>query len=322
MVDWDSIKCNGWPQKEKGYIRILSIDGGGIKGIFPASFLAKIEEDTGKSIHEFFDLVIGTSTGGIIALALSLGIPAKKIEELYVKHGKEIFKPRLFGRLPSFLGILFRSRYKNDNLKRLLIEIFGKSKIKDAKTLLCIPAIEHHKAKPKVYKTPHNHRFHRDADEYMWKIALATSAAPTYFPAACVDNECKIDGGLWANNPVMVGIMEAKFNGYEPERIKLLSLGTGTKIYGVPNKIAEKSGILTWNQNLIELIMNVQTESAKNMASYVGCNIIERIDFEIKGNMKLDSVKSETINELLHEADESFAHTYKSQKNIKELFFK
>ncbi|MEC3004586.1 MULTISPECIES: patatin-like phospholipase family protein [Bacillus cereus group] len=97
--------------------------------------------------------------------------------------------------------------------------------------MVCIPSIVHQKASPKVYKTPHHPHFIKGGNIEIWKIALATSAAPTYLSAAVIDdNECKIDGGLWANNPVLVAIAEAVKLGYSLEQIKVLSIGTGTSL--------------------------------------------------------------------------------------------
>lgn len=95
MLNWDEIKYNGWKPKKDDFLRVLSIDGGGIKGVFPARYLALVERETGKKINEYFDLIVGTSTGGIIALALSIGIPAKEIENLYGNNAKKHLKQSL-----------------------------------------------------------------------------------------------------------------------------------------------------------------------------------------------------------------------------------
>ncbi|PGP46642.1 patatin-like phospholipase family protein [Bacillus thuringiensis] len=103
--------------------------------------------------------------------------------------------------------------------------------LKEVNIMVCIPSIVHQKASPKVYKTPHHPHFIKGGNIEIWKIALATSAAPTYLSAAVIDdNECKIDGGLWANNPVLVAIAEAVKLGYSLEQIKVLSIGTRTSL--------------------------------------------------------------------------------------------
>lgn len=331
MMNWEDIKNNGLPKKEKGYFRILSIDGGGIRGVFPAKYLALIEEKTGKKINEYFDLITGTSTGGIIALALSVGISAKDIEDLYVKNAKDIFKPRtiftVFNKLPlpkliKSSPIALTSKYKSDKLTELLKKIFKDRLMKSADTMLCIPSIEHRKAMPKVYKTPHNKNYHIDECIPMWKVALATSAAPTYFPPFCDEGECKLDGGLWANNPIVVGICEAIAHNIPTSEVKILSIGTGNKIYEADNDMAIKGGLLHWKNNIVELTMNVQATSAANMANFlIGEDKIIRINFDLAQKMGLDAVDDKSLESLQFEAKTQFANTYMGSKKVKQKFF-
>lgn len=324
MLDWNKIKENGWKPKKDEYLRVLSIDGGGIRGVFPAKYLALIESDTGNKINEYFDLIVGTSTGGIIALALSVGIAAEDIENLYVKNAKNIFKKKLIGKMfgkkvSMFLGCL----YDNKMLAKLLKETFQEYKIIDADTMLCIPSIEHSKAMPKVYKTPHNNLFHMDKDMYMWQVALATSAAPFYFPPACdIDDGCKLDGGLWANNPVNVAIAEAVFHKIPLDKIKVLSVGTGDQMYTASNNVAESSGLVNWKTNIVDLTMNAQSYSADNMAKYlIGNENLTRINFQSPIKLDLDSVEEENIKILQHEADAMFKKTYRNEHNVESKFF-
>ncbi|WP_416044591.1 CBASS cGAMP-activated phospholipase [Clostridium tyrobutyricum] len=324
MLNWDEIKENGWKPKNDEYLRVLSIDGGGIRGVFPAKYLALIENKTGKKINEYFDLIVGTSTGGIIALALSVGIEAGNIENLYVKNAKSIFKKKLIARIfGKKVGMLLGSLYDNKILTKLLKETFKDYKIIDADTMLCIPSIEHIKAMPKVYKTPHNKLFHMDKDMYMWQVALATSAAPFYFPPACgIDDGCKLDGGLWANNPVNVAIAEAIFHGIPLNKIKVLSIGTGDQMYTASNNIAESSGLVNWRTNIIDLTMNAQSYSADNMAKYlIGNENLIRINFQSPKKLDLDSVEEEKIKILQHEADDMFKKTYRNEDNVESKFF-
>ena len=224
MINWDDVKSNGWRPRKNNEFRILSLDGGGMKGVFPAKYLSDIEEQISMPIHHYFDLIAGTSTGGIIALGLANNISAKEMLDLYLKRGKEIF-----GKRRNLIPIsIIKSHYDNLGLINVLQETFKDKLLRDAHSLVCIPSIEHHKANPKVYKTPHHPHYIRDGNIEMWKIALATSAAPVFLPAATInDGECKIDGGLWANNPVLIAISEAIHLGYTLDQIKVLSIGTG-----------------------------------------------------------------------------------------------
>ncbi|MGG0650736.1 CBASS cGAMP-activated phospholipase [Bacillus mycoides] len=316
MIDWESVKNNKWTPRKENEFKILAIDGGGMKGVFPAKYLSDIEEQVGKPIHQYFDLIAGTSTGGIIALGLANDISAKDILELYLKRGKDIF-----GNRRTILPFSKDSHYGNDGLIQLLQETFGDKLLKEVNTMVCIPSIEHQKASPKVYKTPHHPHFIKDGNIEIWKIALATSAAPTYLPAAVIDdNECKIDGGLWANNPVLVAIAEAVKLGYSLDQIKVLSIGTGTSLYEVDNKHAIRGGILSWGTNLVDFTMQAQSKGAFYTACYLIGNRLSRIDFETGVNYKLDNTESNILARLQHEANQKFLDSFE-KGNIRTQFF-
>lgn len=334
MLDWQNIKDNGFNPKNGKEFKILSIDGGGIRGMFPAQYLARIEEQTGKKINEYFDLITGTSTGGIIALGLSIGIPAKEIAEIYEKQGKDIFKPvkvkrilnsiPIIGKKASKLTSIFKYSYTNEALKKILKEVFKDKKIRDSDTMLCIPALEHNKAKPKVYKTPHNEKFFLDEKLEMWKVALATSAAPTYFPPALEDG-CKLDGGLWANNPILVGITEALYHGIKSEDIKVLSIGTGENLYLGDDSIPKHGGLVHWGPNLLDVFMNAQSYAAMNTASYlVKPENLIRINFtanNVTEKLGLDTVSDKCISILKAEANTAFCNTFRNKEKVEETFF-
>ncbi|MFA1820071.1 CBASS cGAMP-activated phospholipase [Virgibacillus oceani] len=314
-MDWTDYKSGNIPTKFPDEFRILSIDGGGMKGVIPAVYLKRVEDEIGAPIHDYFDLITGTSTGGIIALGLSSKISAEEISKLYIEKGATIFSKRLGA------NIFLRAKYKNNNLKKILQNTFGELKVADASTMVCIPSIEHFKAEPKVYKTPHHKDFLFDGKRYMWEVALATSAAPIYFPAAEIgENELKIDGGLWANNPVLVGIAEAKKVGFNVEQIRVLSLGTGEKIYNADNKVAKKSGLLQWGRNIVELTFQVQSKSANYTANYLLGDRLCRITPTLAKSLKLDSVKKEDIDHMIKEAHTLYQNTYINQK-VKDNFF-
>ena len=322
IIDWDNIKKNGWtPKHHDQKLRILSIDGGGIRGIFPARYLSKIESEIGQPIANYFDLIVGTSTGGIIALGLAAGIPAETILSLYKDNVRKIFKKTVLTSIRSCGGVL-RHKYDVKYLEQMLQTTFGSTKIKDAQTMLCIPAVEHHNASPKVYKTPHHKSLHIDGEIFMWEAARATSAAPTIFPAYTMETEAKLDGGLWANNPVMVGISEALYNGCSVNNIKVLSLGTGVNPYTLSKKRAQNNSIFAYKAKLVDLVFNVQTASALNMGSYIIGDNLLRIDFHNNTCIQLDSSSDQDLQVMLTEADQEFANSFKScGHNICQHFF-
>ena len=324
MLNWDDIKNNGWKAKNGKEFKILSIDGGGIRGIYPAQYLANIEKETGKKINEYFDLIVGTSTGGIIALGLSIGIAASDIVELYMSKCQLIFNNKLIRYFPILKTpfMAFRNLYKNDGLKKELKDIFKDKKIKDADVMLCIPSLDNNSAKPRVYKTPHNPKFHYDKDIEMWKVALATSAAPLYFNASEEEGSCKFDGGLWANNPIVVGITEALNHDIKKENINVLSIGTGNTLYNLKGKTAKKGGLISWNKNLVDLVMNAQSYSAENISSYlIDSNNIVRINFETSKKLDMDDISIGYLKDLKDRANTSFQETYRNIKNVESKFF-
>ncbi|HLC87978.1 MAG TPA: patatin-like phospholipase family protein, partial [Patescibacteria group bacterium] len=126
------------PAKAASFKKILSIDGGGIKGVFPASFLSTVEDSIKGKVSDHFDLIVGTSTGGIIALALGLGFSAKEILEFYEQYGPKIFKGNKF---LSFIRQLGYAKYEHKDLKLALINTFGDKKIGQSKNRLVIPSL-------------------------------------------------------------------------------------------------------------------------------------------------------------------------------------
>ncbi len=172
--------------------RILAIDGGGIKGVIPAAFLAAVENATGKRIVDYFDLIAGTSTGGIIAIGLGMGMSAQTILDFYLQNGASVFGreagagwwANAAARFLRRVRWVFRPKYRSRKLEGALREVFGDSRLGDSQTRLLIPAVDAQRRDLHVFKTAHHERFKMDWREGAVEVALATSAAPTYFPDA------------------------------------------------------------------------------------------------------------------------------------------
>ena len=201
--------------KGKKRFKILSIDGGGIKGLYSAEVLAKFEEIYQCRISDHFDLICGTSTGGIIALGISLGIPMSDICKFYTQHGPRIFcadkQRNKWGRRQYFIKqLLGKGKYSQKDLEDALYSVFKDKKICESNNLLCIPAYNITTAEPRIFKKDYENLTEDDSKRYV-DIALATAAAPTYFPVKETNNHCYIDGGVWANNPTLVGLTEYIF---------------------------------------------------------------------------------------------------------------
>jgi len=284
--------------------RILSLDGGGIKGAFPASALAAWEEDTKRSVVDHFDLMTGTSTGGIIAIGLALGVSASKIRDFYRDNGPAIFpNTSLVERVARSAFQLFGPKYSHDALRKELTKVFGSRKFGEAKCRLVIPTYDAIGGRIFLLKTAHHERFKFDVNAPAVDVALATSAAPTYFQAAPFPEHqgaSYVDGGVWANNPVLVGLVEAvHFLKIPLDQIDILSIGTTSEPFNIAQH--KDSGIAQWNKGLIELMFEGQMEAALAQASLLVNGRVHRVNHTARaGDFSLDDAQPEKIQQLIN----------------------
>lgn len=281
--------------------RILALDGGGVKGAFTASVLATLEDKLHVSIVDHFDMIAGTSTGGILAVGLGMGLKPIELNEFYRVRGTDIFPvTRLHQRFLRNIRHLFKPKFSQEVLRLALKEAYfpnGKEKsLGDSKCRLVIPAYDAISGACHVFRTPHHPLLKSDEFTSPVEVALATAAAPTYFSAAKVKgniaNPIYFDGGVWANSPVMAAIVEAVCYLQVPlDRIDILSIGTTEEPFTV--KEQNQSGVLSWGETLIELLMNAQVESSLQHANnLVGEAKFLRINtVTIPGMYSLDSSK-------------------------------
>jgi len=225
--------------------QILALSGGGYRGLFTAKIVADIEHEIKAPIASRFDLITGTSIGGILALAIALEIRAEKVVDLFVNHGEKIFKPRFT--LKSFL----RAKYSSDPLAELLQaeDLFGQRLLGECLHPVIVPSINYTRREPVLFKTPHHETFKRDHRHRVVDVALATSAAPMYFPRYMFANCQYVDGGLFANAPGLLGLHEAQkfFDGCATHRnINLMSIGTMSSKFTVDPNRGRKGGMLDW----------------------------------------------------------------------------
>jgi patatin-like phospholipase/acyl hydrolase len=264
--------------------RILSLDGGGIMGAFAASALAAFERATGRRIVEHFDLITGTSTGGIIAVGLAMGATAEAIARFYETEGPKIFPKR--NGIQKWLGRVrdvFRPRFSNDALRAAVQGVVGDKPLKEAKTRLVIPTYDVNTGKVYLFKTPHHLGYSHHADLTAVDVALATSAAPTYFPAHTIPGRGTfIDGGLWANCPAMVGLVEAlDFLDQRREQVRMLSLSTTSYPFRL-DRPERLRGLVGWAPKIIDTFMFGQAQAAVNMAScLLRRGVFHRIDYQV-----------------------------------------
>lgn len=270
--------------------KVLSIDGGGIRGIIPAKILAEIEKRTGKRIHQLFDLIAGTSTGGILALGLTkpnlcrpeqVDFTAEQLVQMYRENGERIFYEPPFERFTD-VDDLVRPKYGSDGRDEVLTEYFGETPLLKALTEVFLTSYDIELRVP-VFFTSQSKKQETDSLVYrkvctgfsMKQAGMATSAAPTFFEPYQITTAHRtergfytlVDGGVFANNPTTLALMEAIIDSKKAgkplrlEEILVVSLGTGSLTRKYPYEEAKNWGIIGWVQPLINITLDGSSES-------------------------------------------------------------
>lgn len=248
-------------------IRVLSIDGGGIRGIIPGMVLAEIERLTGRRIAELFDIIAGTSTGGILALGLTRpgpdGAPAYRAEDLidlYESEGHRIFSRSRWHRIRS-LGNLIEEKYPASGIETVLDQYFGTTRLKDALADVVITSYEIERRIAWFFRS-RRARLRPDYDFPMKQVARATSAAPTYFEPVRIashdadEDYALIDGGVFANNPALCGYVEARATYPQETDFLVVSLGTGELTRRLPYDKVKGWGLASWAHPILSVVFD------------------------------------------------------------------
>jgi len=327
--------------------RVLSLDGGGVRGLYTASLLYQLcvrsgstsQSSAGCDFGAQFDLIVGTSTGSIVATALAAGAPLTDVIELYKTKSRAIFQRQMpsnrrgfFGQLKilkwAFIDSLCKAANDPAPLKCALTDVLGEETFKQLyerrRVALCIPTIDAYTQRGWVFKPPHVPRMTRDDDTKLVDACLASSAAPIYFPLHGIKNAQPgnntiswfVDGGLWANNPILVALAEVIeiLNGGVNRPVHILSVGTG----GAPkaniiNSARANRGIGGWLGGLD--IVSMSLDSQANTTAYLASRIASAIPnvrlFRLKdapvapeesGYLGLDTGAEEAIDLILKRA--------------------
>jgi patatin-like phospholipase/acyl hydrolase len=327
---------------------ILSLDGGGVRGVATAAFIAAIEKNLGHPLTQHFDLIAGTSTGGIIAAALAMNKSGQEIEHFYQDWGPRIFSPAYSARPSRALGLgywllrklvsepsladiqpewIVSPKYQLGVLSDALCSVFGDTILNEASKRLVIPAVDLIKGQTVVFRTPHLPNMVRDRSLRVASVGLATAAAPMYFhPNSIEQGSLYADGGLWANNPTMLAYTEAIRIARECNRvddsefsiddIAILSVGTGTLPYYV-DPCEHAAGIAFWLPRLFDVIGTAQSQAVHFQAGFLlGPAQYCRIDFRLPDkSFGLDCANK--LNALAHRGRELAIEQYSI---IKERF--
>jgi len=280
-------------------VKILSIDGGGIRGIVPALLLQRLEGDLGTPCSDVFDYIIGTSTGGILALALAKPegntkrpqFSATDLVNFYEDDG-----PRIFGEKTGIVLPWSRPRYNVSPLQQVLLERFGDSALKDLLGNVAVTAYDMTARAPKIFRSwvareiPGENFLNRD-------VARSTSAAPTYFSPAYIQDIQKqthyhlVDGGVFANNPCARGLVEA----IEHQRLSknqsqtsddstsiwakairdtqfvVVALGTGSLKRRYDHRETRQWGLMRWARPLLDIVFDGISDNVDEQMNAILC---------------------------------------------------
>jgi patatin-like phospholipase/acyl hydrolase len=233
----------------------LALTGGGYRGLFTARVLQEMEDHIGEPIGRHFDLTYGTSIGGIVALAVAFEVPMRKVVQTFVDYGEAIFPPTPQGKVGRWMSYLKRynaPQYRAEMLREVITKLIDKdATLNDVTHAVGIPAVNLTEGHPQVFKSRHKKEWTRDWKFKAVDVALATSAAPTFFELAEVGGCLYADGGLFANAPDLLALHEAEhYFGVPCEAVRMLSVGTTTNSYSVAFSAGRQFGVRQWMRDV------------------------------------------------------------------------
>jgi predicted acylesterase/phospholipase RssA len=276
-------------------MKVLSIDGGGIRGLIPALVLAEIESRTERRIADLVDMIAGTSTGGILACALGKPdpLPAAEIASLYVEEGPKIFDRSLLKQITSLGGYL-DERYSSSGLVKALARYLGDTPMTAATLPLLLTAYDTEARAIHLLRSEGEH-----SGASMVDAAHASSAAPTYFEPVRLDGACLIDGGVFATNPALVAYAELR-----GKLDLLLSLGTGEHTRPLPCEKVEDWGQLEWARPIIDVVFDGGQDAVDMQLRALLPDDYVRLQTQLeKASDDLDDASSDNLERLQEEAE-------------------
>jgi patatin-like phospholipase/acyl hydrolase len=293
-------------------VRILSIDGGGIRGILPLIVLKNLERLlSGERLHKLFDLVTGTSIGAFVACGVAGPVPlsADFMLDLMLREKSKIFPPDA---IRYFTSVIANSKYEDEPLEELLRKTFGDSRLSESVTRLMVPAFEIEKQEAEFFKSwkalgqgiaPNEYPAMFDYE--LRQVVRASSAAPTYFPPALIHSTAGIsgayiDGAIVANNPAMCALASARKLYPDADRFVILSLGTGNHDEPLYYKNAKTFGLLNWPRPIINCLMNAAGDVVRYQLQEAPDVVQYRIEFDITGaNPDIDDASDKNVRDLI-----------------------
>ncbi len=314
--------------------RILALDGGGLRGVYTAHILKKIQEDEGIVFSEYFDLITGTSTGAILAGALATDKDIDDVIDLYKKEGKNIFSSK-FCPVKKYLGIsipflpctnmgFFTRKYSQKVLKTQLESIFKDKTMSDTTAHLMLFATDIANGVPHVFKSPYDPEFTRDKKVKLSDAILASTAAPIYFDPYLLDDKYLLaDGGIWCNNPSICAATEARNRfGKVFDDVELLSIGTieGKSCFEIKRMkhfVTKRFwGLIGWKTKVIDTTLNLQSMASHYNTNFLGLGKYLRVNTQVSNQLPMDD--ADMVTDLISKADREYTRmTTEIQKFFK-----
>lgn len=311
--------------RPRGRRWLLCLSGGGYRGLFTARVLAQLESEIGAPLHRAFDLVAGTSIGSILALGVAFGTPVEQLVALFEQHGRDIFPKRTLARA---VGSLVRPRYATETLESLLAGKFDAKGFDRLKTLALVPAVNLTEARHHVFRSANGSAPASTCS--LVDAALASAAAPTYFLPRIVDDVMYADGGLIANKPDTLAVIEAlSVLRWDRLDVQVLSIGATAPLAGLPTSASPRRwGIVgwMWGAKLIEQMMSAQATLALDSARTLVPDQVVEIDVEqsqaqseVVGLDRASPEATKTLNGLAESAWSRFIASPRGAQVVEEL---
>jgi uncharacterized protein len=292
---------------------ILAIDGGGIRGLIPALILQHIEEEIiARPIADAFDVIAGTSTGGIIALGLTCVDTSKKpryrardLAEIYVNDGQQIFPHETFAKVRRFV----MPKYPSTGREEVLDDKLGTARLSSAATDVIITAYDIEKREAIFFRSA---RANAAAYDFtMRDVALATSAAPTFFAPQQIRSGAGatytlVDGGVFANNPAMCALVDGGSDLHaNTERVMMLSLGTGSLTRPFRYASARRWGLINWGFHVLDVVLDGVSDTVHHQVGTLLPNAdYLRLQTDLKvAKDDMDDAQTQNIDDLVAEAN-------------------
>jgi len=276
---------------------ILTLDGGGIRGIMLLHQLVDLEKQLKKPANKIFDLISGTSTGAIIAVLLALGYSSKHILHMYLDNSNKIFNRQFFR-----FGI-FRPKYNDDHFNKLIKKYVGNKMLSDLSCDVIIPSYNATKKTKLIFKSK-KAKVNESYNYRLYDVIRSSASAQTLFKPHKIDDDYFIDGGVVINNPSLVSYIDVLGYEYKYNNINVLSYSTGIKEVIINNRTIV-GGLLSWARPTIDILLAEQSQITDyhmkqlSFCDNINLNYVRCESYVTKSTGKIDDVRPENIKNMI-----------------------